>query len=69
MTMEKEMSTDLFQQDENATMEAELRRAIQHRDAAQARAVEAGRELQEVMRRAKELLERTKRAREERSAG
>jgi hypothetical protein len=67
--MEKEMSTDLFQQDENATLEAELRRAIQHRDAAQARAVEAGRELQEVMRRAKELLERTKRAREERSAG
>lgn len=63
------MSTDLFQQDENATLEAELRRAIQHRDAAQARAVEAGRELQEVMRRAKELLERTKRAREERSAG
>lgn len=63
------MSTDLFQQDENATLEAELRRAIQHRDAAQARAVEAERELQEVMRRAKELLERTKRAREERSAG
>lgn len=61
------MSTDLFHQDDSTTLEAELRRAIQHRDAAQARALEAGRELQVVMERARELLERTRKAREARA--
>ena len=54
------MPPDPLDQDDTATLEAELRRAIQHRDAAQARAAEAGRELQRVMERARELLERTR---------
>ena len=52
-------------QDDIDTLEAELRRAVQHRDAAQAQAMEAGRELQRVMNRAEELLDRARRKREE----
>ena len=54
------MPTDPLNQDDTATLGAELRRAIQHREAAQARAAEAGRELQKVMERARDLLERTR---------
>jgi hypothetical protein len=49
--------------DEQAVLEAELRRAIQHRRAAQERAEETRHDLQRLMERAKEMLARRERVR------
>ena len=51
---------DPLHQDDVAALEAELRRAIQHRDAAQRHAMEAELELQRVMMRAREVLNATR---------
>jgi hypothetical protein len=48
---------------EQAVLEAELRRAIQHRRAAQERAEETRQDLQRLMERAKEILVRQERDR------
>ena len=53
------MSTDdPLSQDESATLEAELRQALQHRDAELARAEEIRTELRQLMARAEAILKR-----------
>ena len=49
---------DPLSQDESATLEAELRQALQHRDAELARAEEIRAELQQLMARAEAILKR-----------
>lgn len=50
-----------FAQEDAATLEAELRQALQHQRAAQQRAEETREEMRLLMERARELLNRTKR--------
>ncbi len=54
-----------FQQDEWSTLEAELRRAVQHRQAAFEQMQETQREVEALMTRARRLLTQTQRTREE----
>jgi hypothetical protein len=54
----EEVEPDPIGQDELATLEAELREALQHQRAAVARVQETQAKVQELMRRARALLER-----------
>ena len=54
-----------FQQDEWSTLEAELRRAVQHRQAAFEQMQETQREVEELMARARRLLTQVQETREE----
>ena len=54
-----------MEQDEWSTLEAELRRATQHRTAAYEQMMETQREVQALMARAQELLARAKEKKEE----
>lgn len=58
------MSRTPLDQSELDTLEAELRQAMQHREAALQRASEAGKELEETIERARAMLDRLKKARE-----
>jgi hypothetical protein len=53
-----------FQQDEWSTLEAELRRAVQHRQAAFEQMQETQREVEALMARARRLLTQTQQTRE-----
>ena len=54
-----------FQQDEWSTLEAELRRAVQHRQAAFEQMQETQREVEALMARARQLLTQVQETREE----
>jgi hypothetical protein len=53
-----EVEPDPIEQDDLATLEAELREALQHQRAAVARVQETQGKVQELMRRARQLLEK-----------
>lgn len=54
-----------LEQDERTTLEAELRRAVQHRHAAQEQLRDTQREVEALVARARELIERSRGEREE----
>lgn len=60
--MGSEMNRDPLDQSDLSTLEAELREAVQHRDAAVQRAAEAGKELEGAIERARVTLARVRKA-------